>query len=94
MRLVENDPAAHVQRLAGDVGGVVSRKEGFLRLYYIGENHFEKVYMTTIHQPKYELGQKAAEILLRRIQGDGSSITQLVLPTELVVRASTAPPHS
>jgi LacI family transcriptional regulator, galactose operon repressor len=49
--------------------------------------------LTTIHQPKYELGQKAAEILLRRIQGNGSAITQLVLPTELVVRASTAPPH-
>jgi LacI family transcriptional regulator len=47
--------------------------------------------LTTIHQPKYELGQKAAEILLRRIQGDKSAITQLVLPTELVVRASTAP---
>jgi len=48
--------------------------------------------LTTIHQPKYELGQKAAEMLLQRIHGDKSPVTQLVLPTKLVVRASTAPP--
>ena len=48
--------------------------------------------LTTIRQPKNELGQKAAEILLRRVQGDDSPIERLTLPTELVVRESTAPP--
>ena len=47
--------------------------------------------LTTIRQPKYELGHEAAEILLERVQGDTSPVTHLVLPTELVLRASTAP---
>jgi LacI family transcriptional regulator len=47
--------------------------------------------LTTIRQPKYELGQKAAEILLRRVQGDNSPIEVVTLPTELIVRESTAP---
>ena len=48
--------------------------------------------LTTIRQPKYELGQKAAEILLRRIQGDSFPQQNQVLSTTLVVRASTAAP--
>ncbi len=48
--------------------------------------------LTTILQPKYELGQKAAKILLRRIRGDDSPVIQMTLPTKLVVRESTAPP--
>jgi LacI family transcriptional regulator len=50
--------------------------------------------LTTIRQPKYELGQKAAEILLRRIQGDPFPQQNQVLPTTLVVRASTAIPNT
>jgi len=48
--------------------------------------------LTTIAQPKYELGQKVAEILLKRIQGDDAPILHLTLPTELIVRKSTAAP--
>lgn len=48
--------------------------------------------LTTIRQAKYEVGQKAAEILLRRVQGDDSPVEVLTLPTELIVRESTAPP--
>ncbi len=48
--------------------------------------------LTTIRQPKYELGQEAARILLRRVSGDESPITRLTLPTRLIVRESTVPP--
>jgi LacI family transcriptional regulator len=46
--------------------------------------------LTTVAQPKYALGQKVAEILLDRIHGDTSPPIKLVLPTELIVRCSTA----
>ena len=45
--------------------------------------------LTTVAQPKYELGQKAAKFLLRRIQKSEVSIENIILPTKLIVRAST-----
>jgi LacI family transcriptional regulator len=48
--------------------------------------------LTTIAQPKYELGRTVAEILLQRIQGHRGERVNLVLPTQLVVRNSTARP--
>jgi LacI family transcriptional regulator len=45
--------------------------------------------LTTVAQPKYELGRTVAEVLLRRVQGNKESPIHLVLPTELIVRGST-----
>lgn len=47
--------------------------------------------LTTIHQPKLRLGEIAMQMLLDLLQG--RSVQNQVLPTELVVRASTAPPR-
>ena len=48
--------------------------------------------LTTIRVPEYEIGRRAAAVLLARIeQPDAPPETVLVAP-ELVVRASTAPP--
>jgi DNA-binding LacI/PurR family transcriptional regulator len=43
--------------------------------------------LTTVHQPLVEKGRIAAELLFGRREG-----SSIVLPTRLVVRASTAPP--
>jgi DNA-binding LacI/PurR family transcriptional regulator len=48
--------------------------------------------LSTVVQPNYELGQKAAEMLLSRIQKSKEPIKNIVLPTQLIVRASTGPP--
>lgn len=50
--------------------------------------------LTTVSMPKWEMGQRAAEVLLTRIQGGdaGRPARRLVLPTTLIVRKSTAPP--
>ena len=48
--------------------------------------------LSTVVQPKYELGQKAAEMLLSRIQKSKEPLRNIVLPTQLIVRASTGPP--
>jgi LacI family transcriptional regulator len=48
--------------------------------------------LTTIRIPHYEIGARAAELLLE-LRGDGPATSpQVQLPAELVVRASTAPP--
>jgi LacI family transcriptional regulator len=49
--------------------------------------------LTTIREPFYEIGREAADRLLRIIDGNRLSETQLILPAELVVRSSTAPPR-
>jgi LacI family transcriptional regulator len=43
--------------------------------------------LTTVHQPMEAKGEAAARLLL-----DGAPTTDLVLPTELIVRGSTGPP--
>ena len=50
--------------------------------------------LTTVAIPQYELGVEAARLLLARLRrGDGEQPPpRVLLPTRLVVRASTAPP--
>jgi len=50
--------------------------------------------LTTVHQPGYQLGTTAARLLLERIAGLKDPSQQVVLPTELKIRHSAAPPTS
>jgi LacI family repressor for deo operon, udp, cdd, tsx, nupC, and nupG len=45
--------------------------------------------LTTIHQPRFEMGQVAMSLLVRRLRGDIQGDEEIVLPAELIVRAST-----
>ncbi|MEY4137519.1 MAG: hypothetical protein RL205_1647 [Actinomycetota bacterium] len=60
------------------------------------DNHdlSELLDLTTVAQPVFDLGRVAAEALLVQIRSDGSSPRpeSFVLPTQLIVRGSTAPP--
>ncbi len=48
--------------------------------------------LTTVAQPTYELGQTAAELLIRRIEGDGTALPdRVLLPGSLVIRESSGP---
>ena len=49
--------------------------------------------LTTMHQPLYETGARGAELLLQNLDSDTRRLAEhIVLPTELVVRQTTAPP--
>jgi DNA-binding LacI/PurR family transcriptional regulator len=48
--------------------------------------------LTTVHQPGYQLGTAAARMLLERIAGSQQPRQKVVLPTELQIRHSVAPP--
>src|SRR5690606_39561488 len=50
--------------------------------------------LTTIRQSLYESGIKGGELLLEEIATHPESAHSVVLPTELVVRDTTAPPMS
>lgn len=54
-----------------------------------------KPFFTAIAQPSYEMGQRAAELLLSRISGEKEGdFQEIILPTRLVVRASSAAPRN
>jgi DNA-binding LacI/PurR family transcriptional regulator len=48
--------------------------------------------LTTIHQPAYEMGQKAAHLLLDILSGVVQKPQQIILEHQLVVRSSCSPP--
>jgi DNA-binding LacI/PurR family transcriptional regulator len=49
--------------------------------------------LTTIHQPRVEMGQLALSTLLERVDQDREEPRRVILSPSLVVRASTAPPR-
>ncbi len=51
-------------------------------------------FLTVVSQPAYEIGKRAAELMLERLAGDAPVERRtLVLPSELITRRSTAPPR-
>jgi DNA-binding LacI/PurR family transcriptional regulator len=50
---------------------------------------FLPVPLTTISQPRYEIGQRAADLLIHQIQCGPDEQARVILPTELVVRNSS-----
>lgn len=50
--------------------------------------------LTTISQPAEEMGKMAMDMLLRIIEGEALGQTDCVLPTEFIIRKSTAPVKS
>lgn len=55
-------------------------------------SRYVKPALTTVAQPKVELGEAAMQCLLDILNEPASSVRTIVLPTTLVVRESTAPP--
>lgn len=45
--------------------------------------------ISTIAQPGFEMGQKAAELIIRKIENKEKSYHTIVLPTELIIRESS-----
>jgi LacI family transcriptional regulator len=48
--------------------------------------------MTTIHLPLYEMGSRAAALIVDTLQGSSKGHVSIVLRPELMIRASTAAP--
>lgn len=48
--------------------------------------------LTTIHQPAYDMGYSAAELLFKRMESASKPVQQM-LKSELIIRESTTSPH-
>jgi DNA-binding LacI/PurR family transcriptional regulator len=51
--------------------------------------------LTSVFQPLGRKGEEAAQLLIPSLQGDGRKPRRrrVILPTELIIRGSTAPPR-
>ncbi len=54
---------------------------------------FRHIALTTINQPRREMGEKSVELLLERLEGQRTQPRRLVLDPVLVERRTTAPPR-
>jgi DNA-binding LacI/PurR family transcriptional regulator len=50
--------------------------------------------LTTVRQPHLRKGENAARVLLDQLNGSATAVSPQPLPTELIIRGSTAPPPS
>ena len=48
--------------------------------------------LSTVHQPRNRIGEQVMQLMLKMLKEGGAGETRLVLPHELVLRESTAPP--
>ncbi len=87
-----NDLMAMQTLRAAEIGGISVPQElsvvGFDDLDFV--SHL-RVPLTTVGQDPFTVGHAAARRLLERIADSNRKAQQLILPTRLVVRASTAP---
>lgn len=52
------------------------------------------VQLSTVRQPRMEMGRQAAQLLLDRMRGDTSPFRRIVLLPELIIRGSTGAPRA
>jgi GntR family transcriptional regulator, arabinose operon transcriptional repressor len=89
-----NDPIAEtVAQVARELGLSVPGDLSVVGFDAAGFNLEQPAWLTTYAQPKYRIGQQAAQLLMRRIHNPVPHIETVLLEGELVVRQSTAPPH-
>lgn len=49
-------------------------------------------FLTVVDQPAYQMGHRAVELLLKQLDSPDFTPTEIVLPTELILRSSSGPP--
>ncbi len=90
-----NDPIAEtIAEVASGLGLRVPEDLSVVGFDDAGFNGERELWLTTYAQPKYRIGQMAAQLLMRRLGDRGRPIETVLLEGKLIVRTSTAPPAS
>jgi LacI family transcriptional regulator len=82
--------AVGAMRAATEHGYVIPDQFGIVGFDNIDLAAYTTPSLTTVSQPKYQMGQQAAALLLRRLEQPDTPITSIRLGTRLEMRESTA----
>jgi LacI family transcriptional regulator len=75
-----------------EAGVRVPREMSLVTFDDLPEGWHEDPYLTALAQPAYEIGRRAAELLLERLAGVAQPKRQvIILPGELIIRRSSGP---
>lgn len=86
--------ALGVLRALHEVGRRVPEEVSIVGFDAIPEGAYFNPPLTTIRQDFVEIGRRGFELVRRQIEAGDREVTRAVVPTELILRASTAPPPS
>ncbi|MBN1139253.1 MAG: LacI family DNA-binding transcriptional regulator [Anaerolineae bacterium] len=90
---VNNFIALGAWRAAKEAGLRVPRDLSLVAFDDFASAFVAEPFLTVVDQPAAEMGRRAAELLLARLQADAPpDYQELVLPVHVIVRSSTAPP--
>ena len=81
-------------RMAEEMGFAVPERLSVVGFDGINLGPLSEPILTTVRQPFVAMGQRAAELLLARLNGERVPATTEILPHEWVERRTTAPPIS
>lgn len=89
-----DDIALHVMRVAQEMGISVPHRLSVVGFddYPLAQNSNPP--LTTVHHPLNEIGRKATQLLLARIEDEDVEDERCIFAPKLMVRGSTAPPIS
>ena len=81
-------------RRAKEMGFAVPERLSIVGFDDLSFSPMSETRLTTIRQPFYTLGEMAAELLLKRLNGEDVPAKTHIVPHELITRRTTAPPCS
>lgn len=83
------------QKAFSELGVVIPRDISLAAFDDLPFQIFPTPFLTTAAQDPYRLGQEAANLLVKQIKADEKCPPeQIVLPVQIIIRGSTAPPYS
>ena len=86
--------AIHVIAAANEMGYTVPERLSVVGFDNVATGLLSETPLTTVAQPFGDMGERAAELLLRRLNGEDVPARTELLPHKLVIRRTTAPPRA
>lgn len=93
IQTINDNLAMEMMKTAQEMGLCIPRDISFVGFDNVETSQYLDVPLTTVEQDFYQIGYKAAEILVKRINGSTDEHQKIYIPTKLVQRQSVLSLH-